>query len=185
MKKSTKESSIEDIKDIQIKVAINYSIELYKIDWGEGEWLKEYDFVYFIYKDMECHIMRNRFGTWCGYVMLSLDHPWTKIKNPTFNLESGVHGGITYAREDLGRYIVGFDCAHGGDLVPATQSILKDSREKLKKFMTKETSEVFSKVTEGFEESFFSLKDTYKNIFYAIEQCQLLANEAIEASQHQ
>jgi hypothetical protein len=72
--------------------------------------------------------------TWCGYVVLPDDHPWTidqrrfeqDDKQPYIDLDFWVpvHGGWTYRSGNT----LGFDCAHHTDYLPTqTYSILGKS----------------------------------------------------------
>ena len=64
-----------------------------------------------------CEIRRHpNFGTLNGYVYIPLEHPIAQAKMPEDELN--VHGGITYWDERNGSFVVGFDCAHAGDLIP-------------------------------------------------------------------
>lgn len=77
-----------------------------------------------------CVIRRAPPGHLCGYVIMPPGHPWHGKQEPSVK----VHGGVTFA--ELGRdfvfdndepndkrgladwWVVGFDCAHGGDCAP-------------------------------------------------------------------
>jgi hypothetical protein len=64
-----------------------------------------------------CEIRRHpNFGTLNGYVYIPLEHPVAQAKIPEDVLN--VHGGITYWDERNGSFVVGFDCAHAGDVLP-------------------------------------------------------------------
>lgn len=69
------------------------------------------------------------FGEGNGYVVLDKDHPWSGLDYDDIPVE--VHGGLTYGqfvdeihidwsegnitKEDIGKYIIGFDTGHYGD----------------------------------------------------------------------
>ena len=65
-------------------------------------------------------------GIWCGYVGIPSTHPWWGWNHDDIDreLEESIHGGVTFAQDGdgdkwaVGHYWVGFDCGHGGDLVP-------------------------------------------------------------------
>jgi len=70
----------------------------------------------------KCRIQRHEaFGSLCGYVGIPKTH--TLHGKGYDDLDIRVHGGLTYADdcdEDWGGGLwwFGFDCSHGGDLVP-------------------------------------------------------------------
>lgn len=75
--------------------------------------LEEGDGYEFVYRDIKAQMRRNNFGAWCGYIKtdgrdLAIWHD--------FDVEYEVHGGWTYDRDGL----LGFDCAHLGDMSPLT-----------------------------------------------------------------
>ena len=67
---------------------------------------------------------RGSYGTWCGYIGLPAGHPWVAWEDEPEGVS--VHGGITYAQEELpltdpggaSAWYIGFDCAHFGDFMP-------------------------------------------------------------------
>lgn len=80
-------------------------------------WEHEPDHLLFSSHGYTCEIRRHtNFGTLCGYIYIPLDHPIAQAKRPEDVLE--VHGGITYWDERDGSFVVGFDCAHAGDVIP-------------------------------------------------------------------
>ena len=80
---------------------------------------------------LRARIREQTLGFLCGYVCVPEGHPWHEKDYSTalcghdgcYNHTLGrcieVHGGVTYAG-DLGGggWWLGFDCGHGGDLVP-------------------------------------------------------------------
>jgi hypothetical protein len=63
-----------------------------------------------------CHISRNSQGSWCGYVTIP---KCFSIDYKDDYLDLSCHGGITYqSPNDDGDMVIGFDCAHSGDLTP-------------------------------------------------------------------
>jgi hypothetical protein len=80
-------------------------------------WESEPDHHLFESHGYVCEIRRHpNFGTLNGYVYIPLEHPIAQSKMPEDELN--VHGGITYWDERNGAFVVGFDCAHVGDLIP-------------------------------------------------------------------
>ena len=80
---------------------------------------------------LDCMVIRNRSGCWCGYVGVSPGHPFhgASYDDP----EVDVHGGLTYADSCDGHichvpvtgrpddvWWFGFDCHHAGDLSPGS-----------------------------------------------------------------
>ncbi len=88
---------------------------------------KEGDFLEWIYTtnngyEYTCNIRRTSgLGNLCGYVKLTPD---SKLYGINYNdiydiVYIKVHGGLTYSGKDKdGSWLIGFDCAHLGDLVP-------------------------------------------------------------------
>lgn len=113
-----------------------------KSGWGDGAWHAEPDKVQWTDEDtaLPCLAVRNRLGAWCGYVGVSEGHPWFGKDYDDCRIADDVwpdvHGGLTYAAfcqegdeaesichvPESGQpdcvWWLGFDCAHGGDLVP-------------------------------------------------------------------
>lgn len=89
-------------------------------------WETEPAFVLFKHRNMQCVIVRvPHSGHLCGYVGVPEWHPW--FGKDYDEIDASVHGGLTWAREELPSAIeadfgidwwIGFDCAHGGDLMP-------------------------------------------------------------------
>jgi hypothetical protein len=105
-----------------------------KIDrsnWPSGPWDGEPDRVEFRAHGFPCLIQRNGgMGNLCGYVGVPPGHPWREGGDPDDMMT--VHGGITYTSKCSGVIChvpepgesddvvwFGFDCAHGGDVIPA------------------------------------------------------------------
>lgn len=71
---------------------------------------------------LPCALRRGPGGHWCGYVGVSAEHP-AHMKE-YWDLDVRIHGGLTYGEPGNGkhlpegRYWLGFDCAHSGDLCP-------------------------------------------------------------------
>lgn len=139
--------------------------------WGEGEWNDEPDRVQWVddFTGYDCLIKRNHSGVFCGYVAIPISHPmYGKFYD---DVEVAVHGGLTYSdecdgypdtgichvsKDDDKAWWLGFDCAHAGDLMPATIELMKD----FPSFSTFGSSE---------------RPDVYRNLDYAKEQVVILA----------
>lgn len=100
-------------------------------------WIGEPNRVAFEHAGLPCIIRRSpRSRAWCGYVGVPAGHPWHGLKydEPAL-IDVEVHGGLTYSSECDGDPVdgvchvpkpgesehawwLGFDCAHGGDIVP-------------------------------------------------------------------
>lgn len=126
-------------------------------DWPKGEWDNEPEDRYdFESAGFPCFIHRSRLGNWCGYVGIPESHPYFGKDYSGLDLE--VHGGLTFASKCReGDHLchipkpgqpdniwwLGFDCAHGGDLIPGITSFFShmESYEtyKNKDFAMKET----------------------------------------------
>ena len=116
-----------------------------KADLGPGPWQDEHDKEQWAceHTALACLIVRNQMGAWCGYVGVPLDHPKAEplIAREDVDGLLVAHGGVNFAGpcvdhgEDDSRpaartichvrgegdgevHWLGFDCAHGGDIVP-------------------------------------------------------------------
>lgn len=72
--------------------------------------------------DVECFLRRNpNTLTLCGYVVLTSDNKLFGLDYDDIYTKMfiSIHGGLTYSDEQEGGWIIGFDCAHAGDLCPA------------------------------------------------------------------
>lgn len=87
-----------------------------------GEWVLEGDEVSFVYEEYPCFIHRDTKGGFLyGFVEVKSDnvfYGFTDLENCPIK----VHGGITCSmkskRPPFTRWLIGFDCAHDGDLAP-------------------------------------------------------------------
>lgn len=110
-----------------------------KESWGAGPWTYEPDSYYTEYYGFPCYAQRHTStGGWCGYIEIDQDHPWYGDDYADMRTAAGdyvgVHGGITFAdwHVDLASgFLVGFDCAHGGDYAPASEARSRRSRGQL------------------------------------------------------
>lgn len=102
--------------------------------WAQGPWDSEpSDKVVWVdaVTDLDCMIVRNGMGAWCGYVGLPPEHPdHGKDFGEVFG-EYDVHGGLTFASACGGKichvpepgrpahvWWLGFDCSHSCDSTP-------------------------------------------------------------------
>jgi hypothetical protein len=71
--------------------------------------------------EVECCIRRNTSQALCGYVVLTSDNKLYGLDYDKLysKINVHVHGGLTYSDEGDGGWIIGFDCAHAGDLCPS------------------------------------------------------------------
>jgi hypothetical protein len=110
-----------------------FHMKLYKEDeFPYGTWSKEPDFVawYDERSGYPCVMNRTSMGAWCGYVGVPETHPWYGFEYSDVFRFVFAHGGLTYSDEatpDIRHpghtepvWFFGFDCAHSGDLVPAS-----------------------------------------------------------------
>ena len=124
-----------------------------------GPWRTEPDYREWLSRALfTCFIERNNLGAWCGYVEVQKGHPWHGKTSDDLNVQ--VHGGVTYTdtdvekgRPDRGRWVIGFDCGHGFDLIPAFQHL---------------SGRVGGPAT-------------YRDIDYVVAQCEALAQQALQA----
>ena len=117
-----------------------------KANWAEGLWKQEPDKIQWTdpATQMPCLMVRNKSGVWCGYAAVAEGHPWFALRctesrgdgseySPEDQID--IHGGLSFSnfcQEDKEHGIChipepgqpdrvwwfGFDCAHGGDLLP-------------------------------------------------------------------
>jgi len=108
------------------------------------------------------------FGTWCGYVCVPEGHP-LHGKHPR-KVRVIVHGGMNYTGpacqqtrvEKPGHWWFGFDCAHGGDLVPSTKALA------LLFDLPDETAALLRRM---------EAHEVYRTLGYVREQCIKLAGQ--------
>lgn len=66
---------------------------------------------------IHCSIHRNDVKALCGYITLTKDSSLYSVDYDDINISA--HGGITYQGYDQNEnWVIGFDCAHYGDLTP-------------------------------------------------------------------
>jgi hypothetical protein len=163
-----------------VKRFFDYSEEE-KLQWfGEGEWVKEPDRVLFEHKGIKCLVRRavgveeggSHFGGHlCGYCFLPEGHPWFGKGYDDDVVVAEVHGGITFSDKNSdGDWEIGFDCAHGHDVVPSFGRLFLDTS------LPDELKELFKKIA---IHTFPS--PTYKNIGYVVGECRSLAEQIVAA----
>jgi hypothetical protein len=71
--------------------------------------------------EVDCFIRRNNSLAFCGYVVITSDNKLFGLDydNIYSKVNISVHGGLTYSDKGDGGWVIGFDCAHAGDLCPA------------------------------------------------------------------
>ena len=129
---------------------------------------------------LPCLIVRsNSLGFLCGYVGVSADHPWYGLDYGNQRLwDVDVHGGLTFSGlcdgDETGICHVadegepetvkwfGFDCGHGGDVIPYRMT--PAYRKRVGHLMLIEETE------------------TYKDVAYVAEQCRGLASQLARAA---
>lgn len=148
--------------------------------WGLGEWVEEADYCEFDHKGYVGIVKRVYYkhgngpielGHFCGYVVIPKGHPWHG--KDYGNLDCEVHGGLTY-HESLQHfdYVIGFDCAHSGDICPGTAKIMQQSRKSIEERFP----ELNLHKTKLWEES-------YKNMDFVKEEIKKLVDQAIDAQE--
>ncbi len=90
-------------------------------------WLNEPNALDFVDKKSGYHIALRRHPNllhWCGYVGIPPTYPFHGWAYQDVGEHVQVHGGLTYSHNSVpgsecgATWWFGFDCAHGGDLVP-------------------------------------------------------------------
>lgn len=146
--------------------------------YGNGEWIEEPDWAEGSYKGYSFQILRNSFGVLCGYVILTLGHPWSEKDHKDLDVQC--HGGLTYSNDtENGQSVIGFDCHHYGDICPRYEKLDKD------------------RGLESFYAPFYAFKETinklmglsleeasYKNLDFVIKECKSIIDQAIEAGEN-
>lgn len=154
-------------------IAEKYPEGFFEIPLPEGPWKHEPDKLQYTDRisGLPCLIVRNPMGALCGYVGVGSRHPaYGKFYD---DVDVRVHGGLTFSDfcqeggkichkvspgEDDNVWWLGFDCAHGGDLLPSMLSLRKRHPE-----------------LKALASGTFCRPDTYRNISYVKEQNQMLA----------
>lgn len=137
--------------------------------WERGEWDNEPDFEEFEYNNIRCFLTRNSLtGSWCGYAVLPVGHPWFGKKYDDIDIE--VHGGLTFSQEGTfegdvnSTWIIGFDCAHLSDISPAANFTLDGKYQQLLTGLLEKTERP---------------RATYKNIEFSRHECKNMVDQII------
>ncbi len=124
-----------------------------KSEWPRGEWDNEPDKAHWIddKTNLDCLIVRGGSGALCGYVGVPETHPsFNKEYNEIeTDIHRYIHGGLTFSdkchpgkyndhgvchpKEGAANDVVwwlGFDCAHGGDVMPVHAALLSSIHSK-------------------------------------------------------
>jgi hypothetical protein len=164
--------------------------QIKETQWGPGEWVNEDDCFEFEHEGFICFGIRMAIwegwkndhlsmGNWNGYIVIPENHPWCNVDGS--KIECDVHWGLTFSGRDHWKegWVIGFDCAHSGDLVPSIEHF-------------KETDPVFNEMDADMkvirEENkkqypeYAMFNPTYKNIDFVKNECRSLAHQAREAA---
>lgn len=156
---------------------IEYRDVVDKLEWPRGEWDSEPDKIQWPDEDtgLPCLIVRNQFGSLCGYVGISKEHC---LHGKGYDLypeyDLNVHGGLSYAdgcqpEDEPSKGIChlpaggepdhvwwfGFDCGHCFDMAPG---------------MVRYAPSLYE-TNDGLP------KCEYRNIAYVANQCRHLAKQ--------
>jgi hypothetical protein len=98
----------------------------------------------------DCSIRRvPRSGHLCGYVHLTPDNDYFGVDYD--NISVNCHGGLTYAGDNGTDWIIGFDCAHLGDLKPFYNDMEiygNDGTYRDMEYVTKECESICEQISE-------------------------------------
>jgi len=104
--------------------------------------------------EFECIIRRNtRGGHLCGYVTLTPDNDF--FGKDYDNIPVHCHGGLTYASDEGDKWVIGFDCAHYGDLQPFWSN-----------------------------QEIYGSNGTYKDMDYVSKECESICEQISEKSKY-
>lgn len=105
-------------------------------------------------------------GHLCGYICLE-NHPCDFETRDEIPVDCW--GGITYAeKEKDGKYWIGFDCAHSGDIVPSMVEMQEGIRTETRRQMLKMGLDISNSPL---------FNDSYKNIDFCIKECKSMAEQ--------
>ena len=149
----------------ELEVTYYKSLQCTKKQWPPGPWHDEPDNAMFENQPFIGEIRRHALGHLCGYVHIPTYLKKYFVDKDEYNTicSFDVHGGINYNQKCSGHkkcFVIGFDCAHLGDLIPQSQmmnSVYDDyalkhpewekSVENIKKNRSKDTYKTFEFVT--------------------------------------
>ena len=116
-------------------------------------WDDQPDFVEGEFCGIKYEIKRHlEMGDLCGYIIIPPGNPFNETNDyddPMFS-KVDVHGGWTYYDTQDANVIIGFDCAHSGDLVPMMEMIQDEVMKELA----------------------VASDDTYKTVEFVEDQCK-------------
>ncbi len=142
--------------------------------WGHGEWVEEPDFVEFEHENIQCKILRACTGVLNGYVRIPHNHPYYQKKYEEMDIEC--HGGLTFG-ECSDEHWIGFDCAHGFDLIPSHENLFKNNPALI------ESRKIMEELKEKFNlKNSPIFQQTYKSVAFCINQCKSIAEQLNELS---
>ena len=97
--------------------------------------------------EVECFIRRNHTLALCGYVVFTSDNKLYGLDYDDIYTKMfiSIHGGLTYSDEHEGGWLIGFDCAHAGDLCPAFPNF--DGIYRTKEFVISECEKLAEEVS--------------------------------------
>lgn len=135
-------------------------------------WEYEPDLYEWTHRGVECMADRNlTHGAWCGYVdaptaayekLVILTNAYEKPEEEMLD----VHGGVTYCALIMGRNVqrIGFDCAHGGDLMPKVTASLAGYS-----------------IAIGDMEPIHTY-DTYRDLAFVIAECESMVDQILRVT---
>lgn len=157
--------------------------EIKERHWGSGEWIKEPDAFVFQHSGFTCCGIRQAGwdglnnehlfgGYWCGYIKLPLGHEWHSKSMEDIDVEC--HYGLSLCRKDPESedWVIGFDCAHSGDLCPS----LEETRHRFgkdSKYSWLNEDELKQRLPNS-----ILFHREYRTIEYVINQCKSMAEQA-------
>jgi len=138
------DSPIEVTTDPVLLRAWKLPASRYRVPLPPGVWDNEPDKIQWVddKTDLDCLMLRSRFGNWCGYVGVARRHPFHGIDYQMINVD--VHGGLTFAGlctpgepidgichiAEPGRetepWWLGFDCGHYMDYQPGMAATMAE-----------------------------------------------------------
>ena len=125
--------------------------------WPEGPWdLEKEDKINWIDSEtsLDCMLVRNHAGAWCGYVGLPPQHPHHGMNYNVIPWDDyDVHGGLTFTSSCSGHichvpedgrpdnvWWLGFDTNHSGDKAPGMPSFGRHEVYRTKEYVVNEVT---------------------------------------------